>query len=177
VQVSGATSTGDLYASSQLQQSRDDAGALEQSLGQGDLTGAQKAYAALQLTLANGGTAQAGTSGTYGAVQTDFAALGQALQSGDLSGAQKIFAQLQKDVQNAPPTQHHRHRHHHHESEGGEGQGGKSNASTRGQSAVNIDLSVNALQYTAPGISVTEVDVSVGISVSSTVGNAVDLRA
>ena len=87
---------------------------LASALKSGDLSGAQKAYSALQQLLPD--QSQGGNP-----VSTDFAALGKALQSGDLSTAQSAFSQLQNDLQSASQsgganslTQAMKGHHHHH---------------------------------------------------------------
>jgi len=100
---------------------------LASALQSGDLTGAQKAYAALQqLQQSNqpGGQSSNGqpASSSNNPLQNDFAALGQALSSGDLSTAQSAFSQLQSDMKaafqngasGAVQSAHHGHHHHRH---------------------------------------------------------------
>ena len=106
------------------QQQRQDFSQLAQALQDGDLTGAQKAYADLQ-SLQKGNQSGTNTNTNSGSsqnpLQADFAALGQALSSGNLSQAQSDFTQLQADLKNAYQNQagiqgagaHHGHHHHH----------------------------------------------------------------
>jgi len=76
---------------------------LGQALQNGDLKGAQTAFAALQANAPQGAQAQGAQNGSS---QSPFAALATALQNGDLSGAQQAFSQIQQ-------TQGHHHHHHH----------------------------------------------------------------
>jgi len=94
-----------------------DLGALQTALQSGDLSGAQKAFAALQSDMQQMRQTQGGQQaqkthhhhhhhggGAQNAQNTtsnpfsDLAAVGSALQNGDLSGAQKAFATLQQDM-------------------------------------------------------------------------------
>lgn len=83
-----------------------DLGAISSALQNGDLSGAQKAFATLQQDL--GTTSTQNTSATSGnstvTSGTDLTALGNALQSNDLSGAQNAFATLMQDLQNSLAT-------------------------------------------------------------------------
>ena len=96
---------------SPFQQQRDYFSQLQQSLGSGDLTGAQQAFNSLQQLVQNGQAKNGGQGGGNSTLQNDFAALGQALQSGDTTAAQKAFATLQQDLQKVRQAHHH-HRHH-----------------------------------------------------------------
>jgi DNA-binding FadR family transcriptional regulator len=110
-----------------MKQWKQDFKQLATALQSGDLTGAQKAFQALQqLQQSNqpGGQSSNGQPGSSSnnPIQNDFAALGKALSSGDLSGAQSAFSQLQTDMQAAGPngasggvqSAHHGHHHHRH---------------------------------------------------------------
>ena len=94
-----------------LLQRREDFSELAQALQDGDLAGAQRAYAALQ-----GLQQKSAASGSP--AQTDFASLGAALGAGNLSQAQSDFAQLKNDStsasQNGVSGVHKRHGRHHH---------------------------------------------------------------
>jgi hypothetical protein len=103
------------YASSPFQQVRKDFASLKTSLASGDLTGAQKAFAALTQDLQ---TIQSGQqAGASSLLENDLAAIGNALQSNDLAGAQKALATLTQDMQKVRQAQggrqglkaHHRH--------------------------------------------------------------------
>ena len=125
--ISGASSIA-AAGVSPFQQRRQDFQALQQALANGDLSGAQSAFSALQqLFQGAGGAAGAAASGTAGSgtntassvlaasaasgsstgsataspLSSDWAALGQALSSGNLQGAQSAFAQLQTDFRSA----------------------------------------------------------------------------
>jgi hypothetical protein len=127
--ISGVSSTSGLSqtdSQSSVNQLRQTFKQLASSLQSGDLSGAQKAFSALETLLqSNQSTSPSSTvqpaSTTPTPVQNDLAALGQALSSGDLSTAQSTFAQLQKDLQPATQTgasgksvgSAHRHGHHH----------------------------------------------------------------
>lgn len=116
---------------------RQDMKSLENSLLNGDLSGAQSAFAALQqlVTTAQGtastSTASASTSPTSvvsqlgqssSALGQDMQAVSSALSSGNLSAAQSAFAKLQQDMQTAfqanaaqhPHGHGHGGGHHHH---------------------------------------------------------------
>ena len=83
---------------------------LGQDLQAGNLTAAQKDYAALTQN------APAGTQGNTNnanAINQAFGALGQALQSGNLTAAQQDYATVQEDVQQAVGQTHGHHHHHH----------------------------------------------------------------
>lgn len=71
---------------------------IQQSLGNGNLAGAQQSYAALQQT----STAPQGQVGNSVVGNSAFAALGQALQNGDLTGARDALAALQQNRQQTP---------------------------------------------------------------------------
>jgi len=83
-----------------------DLAAISSALQNGDLSGAQKAFATLQQDL--GTTSTQNTSATSGnstaTSGTDLTSLGNALQSNDLSGAQNAFATLMQDLQNSLAT-------------------------------------------------------------------------
>ena len=95
-------------ASSVAHQRRADFRTLGLALQNGDLAGAQSAFADLTKLLQSNGqatsTAASGTGastsvpGTGSPLQTDFEALSKALQSGDLSSAKSAFGQLMKDL-------------------------------------------------------------------------------
>jgi len=130
--ISGVSSSSSLTPtdwSSVKNQWKQDFKQLASALQSGNLSGAQKAYSALQqLQQSNqsGGQSSNGqaASSSNNPIQNDFAALGQALSSGDLSGAQTAFSQLQTDMQAAGPngssgtvqSAHHGHHHHGHAS-------------------------------------------------------------
>ena len=83
-----------------------DLSAIGSALQSNDLTGAQKAFAALQQDLGNADSqnttmTSSATSATAG---TGLTSLGNALQSNDLSGAQNAFATLMQDLQNSLTT-------------------------------------------------------------------------
>jgi len=72
--------------------------ALQNSLGLGDLNGAQSAFQTLQ-NLSNGlENASGGSASSNSQTSTDLTALGSALHSGDLSTAKSAFAAVQKDL-------------------------------------------------------------------------------
>lgn len=79
-----------------FQEIRQDFGQLANALENGDLNGAQSAYANIEQVLQTASGASSSTGSDT--LQNDFATLGQALQSGDLSQAQSAFAQLQNDA-------------------------------------------------------------------------------
>ena len=128
--VSGVSSSSSVIQTdwrSLVNQFKQDFKQLASSLQSGDLSGAQKAYAALQQLLQSnqsGGPSSNAqqASSTNNPIQNDFAALGSALQSGDLSSAQSAFSQLQTDMKAAASNSssavvqsaHHGHRHHRH---------------------------------------------------------------
>jgi len=92
------------------------------SLQSGDLTGAQKAYSAIQQLLPKQGQNGPQSSSSSNPIANDFKALGQALQSGNLSSAQGAFSQLQNDLKAGAQStasgltqgtrRHHGHHHH-----------------------------------------------------------------
>ena len=124
--ISGASSfvTG---GTNPFQQRRQDFQALQSALANGDLSGAQSAFSALQQLFqvaapgfaaaaststagASGVAAVAGAAATSGSssgpaasspLSGDWTALGQALSSGNLQGAQAAFAQLQSDFKSS----------------------------------------------------------------------------
>lgn len=83
---------------------------LSQALKNGDLGGAQKAFAALQANAPQGAASQAqgaaASNGQGSSSQNPMSALASALQSGNLAAAQQAFSQIQQ-------TQGHHHHHHH----------------------------------------------------------------
>jgi hypothetical protein len=92
-----------------FKQRRADLNALKTALQSGDLTGAQKAFAALQQDLQStqGAAGKRGdASGQSSTLAKDLDALKTALQSGDLTGAQRAFASVQQDMRAG-----HAHRH------------------------------------------------------------------
>jgi hypothetical protein len=104
-----------------LKQFRQDFQDLASALQSSDLSGAQKAFAALQQLLPNpsaGSQTSTGQQGNgqnpFSAFSADFSALDQALKSGDLKGAQDAFAKLQQDMQSVKGHHHH----HHHKTSG-----------------------------------------------------------
>ncbi len=112
--VSLTSASGQTQAQNPMKEIMQDFKQLASALKSGDLSGAQKAYSALQQLLPD--QSQGGNP-----VSTDFAALGKALQSGDLSTAQSAFSQLQNDLQSASQsgsanslTQAMKGHHHHH---------------------------------------------------------------
>jgi hypothetical protein len=130
----------------QYQQLKSDFIDLSKSLSSGDITGAQKAFAALQQDMQGLGGVQSGSQ-----VGNDLAALGNALQSGDLAGAQKAFATLKTDMQSAKSgdpaqggQQVRRGHHHHHHSVSA--QSGTANSADGGSTAQtqgsNIDITI-----------------------------------
>ena len=125
--VSSNSSLSQTDSSSVLNQLKQDFKQLANALQSGNLTGAQKAFKALQQLVQgsqSGSQSSGGQPATTGnnPLQNDFAALGQALSSGNLSAAQSAFSQLQTDMQAAAPNSssgavqstHHGHHHHRH---------------------------------------------------------------
>ncbi len=98
-----------------LAQRRQDFKDLASALQSGDLSGAQKAFAAMQQSQPNFSATTQTQNAQQASVQNplaaDFSALGKALQSGDLTAAQAAFKQLQLDMQSVGGARHH---HHHH---------------------------------------------------------------
>src|SRR5262249_15593425 len=88
-----------------ITQRRADALQLSHALQNGDLAGAQSAFATLSALGDN-------NSGPFKnpRLAQDFSLVGQALQSGDLAGAQTAFAKLQQDIQTTI-NNHHSHPH------------------------------------------------------------------
>jgi len=79
---------------------------LQNSLGSGDLNGAQSAFQTLQTLYQNSATAGGSTLASSSQLSTDLTALGTALTAGDLSTAQSAFATLQSDLKtSASPAQ------------------------------------------------------------------------
>lgn len=118
----GSASSVSAAGVSPFQQRRQDFQQLQQALANGDLSGAQSAFSALQqlFQAAGAGAATATGTGTSPAavaatatsgsstgsataspLASDWTALGQALSSGNLQGAQSAFAQLQTDFRAA----------------------------------------------------------------------------
>ncbi len=113
--ISGISSVNNLYLENlqnSYKQGRQDFQALAQSLQNGDLTGAQKAFAAFQQDMGNSPIGQQLNNSNQ--ISTDIQALSQSLNANDLSGAQKAFNQLQQDMQSLQVGQAGRHHHHHH---------------------------------------------------------------
>ncbi len=100
--------------SSEYQQRRQDFKALQNALQQGDLSGAQSAFASLQSNISGLSKPQNSSSNAnsqQNQAKQDFQALQTALQSGDLTSAQKAFATLQQDMKTARASRgHHHHR-------------------------------------------------------------------
>lgn len=76
---------------------------LAQAIQSGDLSSAQKAFAALTQNTPSNANSQS-------TIQSDYDALSKALQSGDMNAAKTAFAKLQQDMQNLRKTHHH-HKH------------------------------------------------------------------
>lgn len=122
--ISSASSTVSGNYENPFAQRRANFQALQQSLQSGDLSGAQKAFAALQKSAPpppppDAQDSSGDQSGKSNSFQSDFEALGQALQSGDLTEASKAFETLQSDMQAARQASGNngvggaQHRHHH----------------------------------------------------------------
>ena len=77
---------------------------LQNSLGAGDLTGAQSAFQTLNTLYQNSLTASGASQSSTSQTSTDLAALGSALSSGDLSTAQSVFATVQTDLKASAST-------------------------------------------------------------------------
>lgn len=89
---------------------------LSQNLTSGALTGAQKAFPAVQQDLQKIQSVEQSnqTTGSTNALSADIQGLAQSLNSGDISGAQKALSTLEQDLQNASVGQVGHHHHHHH---------------------------------------------------------------
>jgi len=112
--ISGVSSVNNVYLENlqnSNKQGRQDFQALAQSLQNGDLAGAQKAFAAFQQDMASSQIGQQDNGANP--ISTDIQALSQSLNTNDLSGAQKALAQLQQDMQSQQVGQAGRHHHHH----------------------------------------------------------------
>ena len=120
---------------------RQDFKSLESALLNGDLTGAQGAFASLQQALGAVPTAanptsvfsQLGQSGST--LGQDMQAVSAALGNNDIGGAQKAFAKLQQDMQaafqaNGASGAHHGHHAHHAHGNDGDADDGPSASST-----------------------------------------------
>lgn len=141
-----------------FQQRRQDFSQLAQALQNGDLSGAQQAYADLQSLQQSqsGSTSNSKINGSP--IQNDFMALGQALSSGNLSQAQSDFTQLQNDIKSAfqnpsgaqgTSGSHRGHHHHHHHAEAS-GQDSSSNRTTDSTtSSTNNSQSGSGINLTA----------------------------
>ena len=99
-----------------VKQFRQDFQDLASALQSNDLTGAQKAFAALQQLMTNSSAGNQTSTDQQGSGQNpfaaDFSALGQALQSknpNSLKDAQAAFAKLQQDMQSVKGHHHHHH--------------------------------------------------------------------
>lgn len=84
--------------------------ALATALKNGDLSGAQTAFAALQKNRPQSPASAQGTDGTT-PVEQGFNSLQTALQKGDLASAQQAFSSIQQDFQKMGGARGH---HHHH---------------------------------------------------------------
>jgi hypothetical protein len=108
--IGGAASS---TASTTWQNRRQDFGSLVSSIKNGDLTGAQQAFAALSGTGSPASTTSASsdasttTPGNGNSPQNDLAAIGQALDKGDISGAQQALAKLFADRTGGGHHHHH----------------------------------------------------------------------
>jgi hypothetical protein len=71
---------------------------LQNSLGSGDLNGAQSAFQTLQTLYQNSATTGGSALSSSSQLSTDLTAIGSALTSGDLATAQSAFATLQNDL-------------------------------------------------------------------------------
>ena len=114
---------------------------LVQSLQNGDLSGAQQAYAALQQFFSTStSSTSASPTGQTSPISADFQTLGKALQSGDLSSAQQALAKLQQDGQSAIQAHGGHHHHHHAAGAGGNQQSQTAQVSPPAQSGSSIDV-------------------------------------
>jgi len=84
---------------------------LSQNLTSGALTGAQKAFPAVQQDLQKIQSVEQSnqTTGSTNSLSTDMQGLAQSLTSGDLSGAQKAVATLEQALLTAGAGHHHTH--------------------------------------------------------------------
>ena len=150
--ISSISSATDVYqtyqtsAQNKFKEIRQDFKDLASALQAGDLSDAQKAFAALQQLLPSSSAGNLAQNGQQGSAQNpfsnDLSGIGQALQSGDLKKAQDAFATLQQDMMSVQG--HHHHRHHHKVSAGNQGNGQNTLATdfqTLGQALQAGDLS------------------------------------
>jgi hypothetical protein len=147
--ISSATDIFQTYPTSgqnKFKEIRQDFKELGSALQAGDLSGAQKAFAALQQLLpssSSGNLTQNGQQNSSGnPFATDLSGVGEALQSGDLKKAQDAFAKLQLDMQAVQGPHHHRHHHKVSASDQGSGQNTvATDFQTLGQALQSGDLS------------------------------------
>jgi|SRR5580704_10635841 hypothetical protein len=74
---------------------------LQSNLSSGNLSGAQSAFATLQLVSQSLATASGNTSSGNSQYSTDLNTLGSALTAGDLTAANSAFATVQSDLKNS----------------------------------------------------------------------------
>jgi outer membrane protein assembly factor BamD (BamD/ComL family) len=161
--LSAATQTQTLTRAQQIQQ---DFKQLADSLQSGDLSGAQKAYTALQKLLPS--QSQNSTSSTQSSSQSsssstnpisnDFNALGKALQSGDLTAAQSAFSTLQSDLKAQTQSsttgalmQAMRPHHHHHAAATQDSDGDSNSSSSSTSTASSSSTSSSASSTSTTG--------------------------
>ncbi|MFZ0200064.1 MAG: hypothetical protein WB523_08455 [Candidatus Sulfotelmatobacter sp.] len=77
---------------------------LQNSLANGDLTGAQSGFQALLAVLKNSATSSGTNLSSNSQLSSDISALGSALSSGDLTTAQSAFAAVLGDLKNSAST-------------------------------------------------------------------------
>src|ERR1035441_8163946 len=138
--ISGVSNSSSTQAAWQamIQQQKQAFSQLSSALQNGDLAGAQQAFASLQNSSGQGQTsntnATSSTNSSSGnTIANDFRALSTALQSGNVKDAQSAFGKLQADMK-AKKGGHH---HHHH--------GGGSNTASTNSTNTSSTTSVAAI--------------------------------
>lgn len=137
------------------QQTRNDFQALSAALQSGNLTSAQKAYAAIQSDQQNGGAQPPADS----QIAKDFAALGDALQSGDISGAQDAFSSLKTDFQSLRQAR------------GPHGRGGGHHGGENPDDADTADSTDNSQKAIASQVSAANADGTLTVTITYTDGS------
>jgi hypothetical protein len=99
--ISAAGLSQDVLASSNSGELQQALQTLQNSLGSGDLNGAQSAFQTVQRISQLSLTVRGNSQSSGSQLSTDLAAPGGALSSGDLSTAQSAFATVQSDLKNS----------------------------------------------------------------------------
>ena len=151
--VSSATNPYPTKINTSFKASLDDFSSMADAINNGDLAGAQSAYASFKTNLQNAkGLSSVVNSNSQ--IGKDFQALDSAFQSGDMATIQSTFQTLQKDLgQLGNQVQGHKHHPHHHHQENQVNDAANTSAASSTIS-INASTSGNSNQQAAPGVNI-----------------------